>query len=80
MCCPAVLGTVTVTSVEPRSVASYGTIASASPGTGAPVMIFMTVPGDSRCGADPPAGTSPTTGSRTGRRSVAYWTSAARTA
>ena len=46
----------TVTSAEPRSVASYGTIASASSGTGAPVMIFMTVPGDSRCGAAPPAG------------------------
>ena len=80
MCCPTELGTVMVTSALPRSVASYGTIASASAGTGAPVMIFIAVPGESRCGAAPPAGTSPTTGRRTGRTSVAYWTSAARTA
>jgi hypothetical protein len=66
MCWPGVLGAVTLTSSAPRSVFSYGIIVSASSGTGAPVMIFIAVPGDSRCGAAAPAAISPTTGRLTG--------------
>ena len=39
---------------------------SASRGTGAPVMIFIAVPGDSRCVAALPAAISPTTGRLSG--------------
>jgi hypothetical protein len=59
---------------------SYGTIVSACSGSGAPVMIFIAVPGDSGCCAACPAGTSPTTGKITGRSPVADATSSAITA
>ena len=43
-------------------------------------MIFIAVPGESRCGADWPAAISPTTGRLTGALALASATSAARTA
>ena len=64
----------------PPSVSSTWTMASAPDGSGAPVMIRMTVPGASARLLVSPAATSPSTGSVTGDCGLAAAMSLARTA
>ena len=62
------------------SVSSNGTTASASSGTGAPVIIRIAPPGGTGRSGNSPAATAPTTGNKTGLEAEAGATSAERTA
>ncbi len=80
MALPGGAGRLIDTLTVPPSVHSTGTTASAPPGTGAPVMMRVTVPRSTTRDAVSPAGTSTVTGSTTGASPVAPATSPACTA